>query len=161
MSVDIIADGRTKVTFVDAADDIADVAAPTAAEANAGTDLQEFITPDGLAVELSDDSVDTSALNSTFSAMKVGRSSVTLEITFKDQGKTNAPWTTVADRAPGFLVIRRNVASEGAFAASDEVEVYTVVCGDHKIIPAAENEVSKFAIDLYSTADPVLDATVA
>jgi len=161
MSVDIISDGKTKVTFVAAADDIADTNAPTVAELGAGVDVEAFITPDGMAIELSDDSVDTSALNSTFSTMKVGRSSVSIEITFKDQGKDAAPWTTVEGRAAGFLVVRRNVDSETGYAAADEVEVYTVTCGDIKIVPAAENEVSKFAVDMFSSSDPVLDATVA
>lgn len=155
---DILIDGKVKVTFAPA---VADTSAPTTAELGAGEDIEAFITPDGLAVELSDDSVDTSALNSTFTTMKVGRSSVTLNVTFKDQGKDNAPWTTFANRASGYMVVRRNIDSTDAYSVGDDVEVYTVKAGDHMIVPAAENEVSKFNIDLFSQADPVLDAVVA
>lgn len=158
---DILIDGKVKVTFIPSTTGVADTSAPDTTELAAGADVEAYITPDGLAVELSDDSVDTSALNSTFTTMKVGRSNVTLGLTFKDQGKGAAPWTTFADRASGHLVVRRNVDASTAYADGDDVEVYTVKAGDHMIVPAAENEVSKFNIDLFSQADPVLDAVVA
>lgn len=153
---DIISDGQVKVTWLTS---LTAPGAPSAAELSAGTDLEGFITPDGLSVEIGDDSVDTSALNSTFSTTKAGRGTVAIEVTFKDQGRDQAPWSTFVGRPSGYLVIRRNVDSSTAYAASQSVEVYAVTAGDHKIQPPAANEVAKFAVEYFSSTDPVLSAS--
>lgn len=155
---DVISDGKVKVTWVDA---LVDPAAPTTAELGGGVDLESFITPDGLAVEIGDDEVDTSSLNSTFSATRAGRGTVDIEVTFKDQGKNNAPWTTFSDRPAGFMVIRRNIDSDVAYSAGDDVEVYTATAGDPQIEAPAANEMSKFMIGFYASSDPILAASVA
>lgn len=153
---DIIGDGMVKVTWVTS---LASTTAPSAATLGGGTDLQGYITPDGLGIEVGDDEVDTSALNSTFSSKKVGRGTVSIELTFKDQGKANAPWTTFASRPTGYLVVRRNVAAATAWASGQYAEVYTVKAGDQMPLPAVANELSRFKVNLFSTADPVMHAT--
>lgn len=155
---DIISDGKVKVTWCTT---LSSTSSPSAAELTSGDDLEGYITPDGLSIDLGDDEVDTSALNSTFSSTIAGRGTVSIEVTFKDQGKGNAPWTTFDDRPTGWLVVRRNVASTTAYASGQYVEVYTVACGDPKLIAPAANEVAKFAVDFYSSTDPVLHATTA
>lgn len=155
---DIISDGMVRVTWLTS---LASTTAPSAAALTAGVHLEGFITPDGLAIELGDDSVDTSALNSTFSSSRAGRGTVTVELTFKDQGKANPPWTTFDSRPTGYLVVRRNLASSTAYAATQYVEVYTVKAGDQNPIAPAANEVAKFSVALFSTADPVVHATTA
>ena len=155
---DVISDGKVKVTWVTA---LANPSTPTTAELAGGVDLEGFITPDGLAVEIGDDEVDTSSLNSTFSATRAGRGTVSIEVTFKDQGKGNAPWTTFSDRPAGFMVIRRNVDSATAYATSDDVEVYAATAGDPQIEAPAANEMSKFMVAFFASSDPILAASVA
>lgn len=155
---DIISDGKVKVTWVTS---LSSTTSPSAAELSAGTDLEAFITPDGLSIEIGDDSVDTSALNSTFSTTKAGRGTVSIEVTLKDQGRDQVPYSTFDNRPAGFLVVRRNIDSATAYASGQYVEVYSCTAGDHKIQPPAANEVAKFAVEFFSSTDPVLHATAA
>lgn len=155
---DIIADGMVKVGWVTT---LSSLTSPTATQITAGVDLESFLTPDGLGIELGDEAVDTSALNSTFSTEKAGRGTVSIELTFKDQGQANAPWTTFASRPAGYLVVRTGVAATTDWAASQRVDVYSVKAGDRKPIAPVSNEVAKFSVQLFSTADPSIAATVA
>lgn len=155
---DIISDGKIKVGFVTT---LTSTTSPSTAEVTAGVDLESFITPDGLSIDLGDDEVDTSALNSTFSTKAVGRGTVSIEITMKSQGYAAAPWTTFDARPSGYLVVRRNVSSSTDWAAAQIVEVYTVTAGDRKPMPPAANEVAKFSVDFFSSTDPVLHAVLA
>lgn len=155
---DIISDGMVKVGWVTT---LSSLTSPTATQITAGVDLESFLTPDGLAIELGDDEVDVSALNSTFSPTKPGRGTVSIELTFKDQGQANAPWTTFASRPAGYLVVRYGVATTTDWAASQKVDVYSVKAGDRKPIAPAANEVAKFSVQLFSTADPSFAATTA
>lgn len=157
---DLISDGMTRATWLTS---LASTTSPSAAAVEAGVDLEAVLTPDGLAIELGDDEVDTSALNSTFSATAAGRGTVSIELTLKQQGRTAAPWTTfhASPRPSGYLVVRRGLPVATSYAASQHVEVYPVKAGDVKPLPPAPNEVAKFAVQLFPSADPVLDATCA
>ena len=62
---DIVNDGMTRVAFVPT---ISSAAAPTVAEIGAGEDLEMFLTPDGLGMEFGNDSIDVTALSSTYNA---------------------------------------------------------------------------------------------
>lgn len=155
---DIVSDGMTRVTWVAT---LASVTSPSAATIEAGTDLEGFITPDGFNESVSNDDVDSSALNSTFSTTEPGRTTVELELTFKDQGKANPPYSTFAGRTSGYLVIRRGVAVATSYAASQTVDVYTVTASDPYFQSPAANEVTKVAFKFFNTAPPSLDATTA
>lgn len=155
---DIISDGKTKVTWLTS---LASTTAPSAAAVTAGVHLEGFITPDGLAIDLGDDEVDTSALNSTANTARAGRGTVSIEVTFKDQGRAAVPWTTFASRPTGYLVVRRNVDSTDAYASGQFVEVYTVTAGDRQPVAPAANEMQKFTVKFFSSADPNLHATTA
>lgn len=155
---DQVTDGMTLVSWVTT---LTSTTSPSAAQLAAGVALESWITPDGLGIELGDDEVDTSSLNSTFSSRKAGRGTVSIELTMKDQGRGVAPWDTFDNRPAGFLAVRRNVLATTAFAASDLVEIYTAKAGDRKPIAPAPNEASKFAVQLFSSTDPELHATCA
>ena len=142
---DIISDGMTKVSWVTT---ISNTAAPTTAELNAGVALESYITPDGLGISTGTDSVDTGALNSTQNTQVPGRRSDDITLTFKDQGRANAPYTTFASRPTGYLVVRRGVASTTAWASSQKVTVYPGTAGDRQDVPTAPNEVLKFAVPI-------------
>lgn len=154
---DQYSDGNVKVGWVTT---LASITVPETSEVTAGVDLESFITPDGLQISLGDDSVDTSALNSTFSTSKAGRATVEIELTFKQQGVGNAPWTTFASRPSGWLVVRRNVATTTDWANGQLVEVYPCKAGDRKLAPPAANELEKFMVQFFPTSDPQLHATL-
>ena len=155
---DIISDGLTRVSWVTT---IANTAAPTASELNAGVALEGFITADGWNASTSTDDVDNSALNSTQNTALAGRRSDSIELTFKQQGKGNAPWTTFAGNPVGYLVRRSGVAATTAWAASQKVTVYTVQAGFRDEKAPAKNELEKFAVDFKITAGTVDTATTA
>jgi len=155
---DVIIDGKVAVVF---APSVADISAPTTAEITAGVVLHDFLTMDGFSIDFSVADIDTTALSSTFNTLLPGRLELTTEATFKDQGRTAAPWTTFADNVEGYLIVRRNVAANDAFVASDSVEVYPVQAGVRQPIAPAANEVSKFGITFHHTTAPNIDAVVA
>ena len=155
---DIISDGLTKVSFVPT---ISNTSAPTTAELDAGTGLETFLTPDGLAIEISTESVDTTALSSTYNASLPGRQTASTELTLKFQGDAVAPFSTFAAKPEGYIVVRRNLASTTAWTAAQVVEVYPVQAGIRRRQPPAGNEVLKFTVQLFHTSIPVQGATVA
>lgn len=155
---DIVSDGLTRVTWVPS---IASPAAPTAAELNGGVALEGFITADGWDASTSTDPVDNSALNSTQNTQLAGRRSDTVTLTFKQQGKTAAPWTTFAGQPTGYLVRRSGVASGTAWASGQKVTVYPVQAGYRDEKAPAKNEMEKFAVPFYMTGQVLDTAAVA
>lgn len=160
-SGDLVYDGNVKVAW---AASIADISAPTAAECTGATELSDDITPDGLAISLSDATVDNSALSSDFDTSVPGRSTPQITLTYKtlySDGTSRPAVTTLTKGATGYLIVRRNKAVTTAFAATDKVEVYPATCGRPSPSPVAKNEVQKSSVMLFPSADPDLNAVVA
>ncbi|MEV5138426.1 hypothetical protein AB0K71_05710 [Streptomyces syringium] len=157
---DLISDGKTKVCW---ASSLTSQTAPTATELNALADYTLRITPDGLKIDPDTAEVDTSSLGSRFDTMETGRVKFSVELTFK-KGTTvqeQAPWSTLTYGTHGYLVVRRGIDYETAFAAGQNVEVYPVACGEPAEQPPAANEVSKFVSKMMLTSAPTTRATVA
>lgn len=157
---DVIVDGKTRVYWVPS---ISSISAPTVAELDAGTDFTERITPDGLTITPETAKVDNSHLGSTFTTNRAGRRSFDLGVTFKrgDTPTDDLPWTTLTYQATGYLVVRRILPRDTAWAASQECEVYPVECGEPQQTPPAPNEVAKFMSPLMLTSEPDTRAVVA
>lgn len=155
---DIVSDGNVRIVWVTT---LSSVTSPTATQINAGVDLTPFITPDGWNVTTSEATVDNSALNSVDDTVLPGRRSDEIEVTFKHQGDSAAPWTTFANNPAGYLVERRSVAYGTAVAASQKVRVFTVTAGFRNKLPAAPNELEKFSVKFYKSAAVSDSATVA
>lgn len=161
----LVHDGMYKVTWVST---IANQAAPTVAELNAGTSIQLEcqVTPDGLGREASDESVDTSRLCSVFSTMQVGRTSfeVSLTLVRLDEvamGAIDRAYRNLDKGTRGYLVIRDNLPATTAYAATQDVEVFPVQCGTRSKANPAANELQTFTLPLFVTGDPSLDGLVA
>lgn len=157
---DVINDGKTRVAWVAT---ISNIAAPTVAELEAGSDFTTRVTPDGLNTPAETADVDSSSLASTFTTNRVGRRSYSPEVTFKrgDNATDDLPWTTLTYQTMGYLVIRRVLAYTEAWAAGQEVEVYPVECGERNTIPPAPNEVGKFTSPMKLREEPNTSAVVA
>ncbi|NXY93501.1 hypothetical protein HYE82_03570 [Streptomyces sp. BR123] len=157
---DLISDGKTKVVW---ASSIANLAAPTTTELNAGSDFTTRITPDGLKLDPSTADVDTSSLASTFDTKTVGRVGFEVELTFK-RGSTageDLPYTTLKYGVSGYLVVRRGIDYATAWASGQKCEVYPITCGEPANSSPAANEVMKFASPMMVTSSPQTAATVA
>ena len=151
---DLLGDGNVKVTFCLT---IANISAPTAAELNAGVDLQEYITKDGLGISPEQAAVDNTSLASRDETEDAGTVKYSLELTCKrkQDAVDDVAWNTLTDGQLGYLAVRRTIANETAWIAGQEVEVYPVRCGRPNRQPTALNEAQKFVSKLFnhSTAD--------
>lgn len=157
---DSTTDGRTKVYAVAS---IANIAAPTVAELNAGIDLSGLITPDGLeGFEPDTGDVDNAKLNSTFNSVLPGRVSVSgTQVTMIKQTGTDTVYNTLVYGFATNIVIRRDVTSTTAWTIGDKVETWPSACGEVKNLKPAGNEVHKYTIPLKPSAQPNLRGTVA
>jgi hypothetical protein len=140
---DLISDGKTRVAWVAS---IANIAAPTVAELNAGLDLTPRITPDGLKIDPSTADVDTSSLASRFDTKETGRVGFENELTLKRGSTTpeDLPYNTLLYGVHGNLVVRRGLDYETAWTIGQQVEVYPTACGEPANVSPAPNEVMKF-----------------
>jgi len=157
---DITSDGKTRVYWVTT---IANIAAPTTTELNAGIDLTSTLTADGLSGLQPDTAdVDTSSLASTFNTMVNGRSSFSnTRLRLKKQSGTDTIFTTLVRDTAGYLVIRRSVTQATAWASSQGVEVYPALCGEVARMDPEPNTVERYEIPIKITATPNLRAAVA
>jgi hypothetical protein len=156
---DITADGAVKIYWLTSAP--SNTSAPTTTELNAGVDLTPYITADGWSVSTSTADIDVSALNSVDNLVIPGRRSDEIEVTFKSQGDTSAPWTTFASRPSGYLVERIGVAYGTAWTAAQKVRIFPVTAADRARVPAAANEVVKFSVSFKKSGAVIDQATVA
>jgi len=157
MSV-VIIDGRVRVTSCTA---IANIAAPTVAELNAGTALQGYITPDGLDIAMDTGGVDTSNLGSTFTTMRAGRRKPAITATMHHDSPTDTPYNLFVYRATGFLVVRRGVDATTAWTIGDKVEVYPYEAGEATQEKPEPDGTWDFTSPLFVTSDPNTRAVVA
>lgn len=121
-------DKMVKVSFVPT---ITSIAAPTVAELEAGTSLEGRLLPDGLARPSDTARVDNSKMNSDFNTSIAGRRTFDgLMVKYvrgpSSDTEAQAVETVLVYRAEGYLVVRSNIASSTAWAASQKVEVYPV-----------------------------------
>ena len=151
---DIILDGKVKVYSVPS---IANIAAPTTTELNAGTNLGSLLTKDGLQGFQPDTaSVDTTALNSTYGTNLPGLAELSMgALRFKAQ--TQATDTIravfVKDYTTNIVIRRGGQLETTAWTSGDKIEVWPVTCGYRKDGEFESNAVQKYDIPVaFSTA---------
>jgi hypothetical protein len=148
------------LTRVDWVVTIANTAAPTAAELNAGTNLSTFVSKDGVQPGLSSNNVDVANISSNFDAQVVGSYGGTLNLRgFRKS--TDTFWTLQVYGTIGHVVIRRGTLYSTAYSAAQKVEVYPAQM--HEPIPdnSAANTSVMFTAPFAITGTPQLKATVA
>lgn len=157
---DLLGDGNVKVTFCLT---LSSISNPPAAELNAGVDLQELLTKDGLDINPEQAAVDNTSLASRDETEDAGTSKYNLELTGKRQEADvdDVAWNTLTDRQLGFLAVRRNRAHEDDWEAGDPAEVYPVRCGRPRMQPPAINTAQTFKSKLYNYKAPDPVAVVA
>lgn len=156
---DIITDGKTKVSYVPT---IEDISGPTTTELDAGLSLEGVMTPDGLVgFEAETADVDASSLNSTFDTKRSGRAaySGTL-LRLKRQSGTDDAFTTLKREVEGYVVIRRGVDSNAAWANGQDVEVYPIQCGEVRFLTPEPNSMQRFEVPVKIHTEPNLRAVV-
>jgi hypothetical protein len=158
----IIIDGRVRVTWCTT---IANIAAPTTTELNAGSALEGLLTPDGLNVTASTNGVDVSTLKSTFTTMRAGRRSFDVSLTFHHDDTSDLGFTLFTYRTTGYLVIRRpRLAATDATTAwlsTQNIEVYPLDTGERTEVPPKPDGTYDLTIPFFLMADPNTRAVVA
>lgn len=157
---DIPVDGKTRVAYVPT---IANKAAPSVSELNAGTLLQTLITADGLiGFEPETADVDTTSLASEFDTVTIGRDSFSgTMLRLKKQSGTDTAFDTLIRGATGFLAVRRYVPQAQAWAAADKVNVYPIICGQTRELQPEANTVARYEVPTKIHDEPVLRAVVS
>ena len=159
---DIIVDGMTRVAFVPT---IANTAAPTTAELNAGTLLTTTLIPAGLeGFENSTAEVDNTSLASTFDTKLPGRQSFSgTGLVLKKQDGTDTVFNLLSvPGTNGYIVIRDGIANGTAWATGDKVEVYPVRTATHSMQGRGEaNSLLRYRVPTLVTSAPNLKAVVA
>lgn len=153
---------------------LADPAAPTVSEIQAGTDLTGQRTRDGLKTPDSGTTVDASdgsSLRNKSTAGTYGGDPIELTF-FRDTLLANdISWSTFTRGLVGFLVVARfgwaqdTTTGRGSVSATptvaDRCEVWAVEFVSKAMLDTAENEDHKFSVKLATPDDPEMDAVVA
>ena len=157
---DIPIDGKVRVAFVTA---IANLAAPTTTELNAGMLLQQTMTADGLGgfrPETAD--VDNSSLASTFNTATLGRVSYSnMMLRFKKQDNVDTIWNTLTKGTTGFIVLRRYIDHTSAWASTQKVQVFPIIVAIEADVDPEPNSLGRWESPLKLTAEPNLRAVIA
>jgi hypothetical protein len=158
---DIVVDGRVKVYLVPT---ISNINSPTTAELNAGTQVDNLLTPDGLiGFEAETQAVDTTALNSTFNTKAAGRADYTgTMLRLKKQSGTDALYNAYPRDTPLYVVIRRDGSlASTAWGTGQKVGVFPATTGERRDLAPAANEVQKWEMPLFISNTPNQTATIA
>lgn len=157
---DIIADGRTRASWVTT---IANIAAPTVAELNAGILLQSTLTPAGLkGLQPETAKIDASSLASRITLQRNGRAGIDgAMLEFKKQDATDTIYDTLLFGTAGYLVVRTSILETTAWTIAQKVRVYPMECGEVIHVDIEENTLERYQIPLTLTGTWNLRATVA
>lgn len=164
MSV-VIMDGRVRVSWLTTC---ANIALPTVAELNAGTNITSFITPDGLDISVSTGKVPVGNVGSTFTLNRVGRREPDISLTLHHDSPTDTPWNLLVYRATGFLAVRTGVdtatnwtVGHGGGGSVGALQMFPVECGEYNPVKPAPDTAWDFMVPLTVYLDPNLRAVVA
>lgn len=149
-------EGRTKVRFVST---ISNIAAPTVAEINAGTDLTGFTAKDGVDTPANQNNVDSATIADTFDAQVPGSWGGSVGLTLFRDDSADTAWNLLTYGLVGYLVISR-VATNFP-TVGNKVEVWPVTSHQPVVLPSAGNETVKFTAQFPVRSQPNLSATVA
>jgi hypothetical protein len=151
-------DGMIRVYY---AATVSNKAAPTVAEANAGTSLSNFITKDGVNTPATQNMVDNASLAETYDAQVPGSFGGPITFTGIRDNATDTFWNLITYNLTGYILIRRGVATATAWTIADKVEVYPVQFHEPLPLPTASNEQGRFTVQAAVTSQPNLKAVMA
>lgn len=153
-------EGYTAVWWIPTELGIGDITAPTTAELGLGTDISTFVTKDGVNTPQNQNMVDNASIADIFDAQTVGSWGGSLELTaFRDDAADDA-WDLFNYGDVGYVVIRRLVPYDQAWAADDVCEVYPAQMHEPINNASAANENTRFKATCAVTRTPELNAVV-
>lgn len=157
---DIVADAKTRVAYVPA---IANIAAPTTTELNAGTLLHYMITAAGLTgLQPSTNTIPTTSLGSRSNTSRNGR--VTFEqfnLEIKKQDGTDTVYNLLVRGLTGFLAVRNSIDVDTAWASTQKLRVYPIEVGEAGWVDPEPDSLERYMVPMTVTVDPNQRAAVA
>lgn len=161
MTTDIIGDGKERWDIVSS---IANIAAPTAAELNAGVRISQWMTKDGATGFVADTAdADTSSKESTFKTAVNGMISLNgPTFTLKRQSPlgSDAAFTAMPTDGTAYAVRRNSVAAATAYSAGQLVDVFPVQFSQKAKVDQDDNQAEKFKVPVKITSQPKFDVAV-
>lgn len=151
-------DGNMRVFVVDS---IADEAAPTVAEIDAGTEITSFIPKNGWGASNSANRVDTGDLSTLYDSEVLGTWKITLDLTILRDDTTDTAWDEFQTHGAQTHIVVLPFKGTGSVAASDVCQVYPVETGQATPNQSAANERQTASVPLAVTGEPSLDGSVA
>lgn len=151
----------TQIVFV-AAGGIANIAAPTVAEINAGTDLTNLIV--SLEASTRGNVVNTPALDSLFETTIPGTVTATFTMEAYRDDTTDTVWDTLPRGTSGFIVISRfgfGGATVADPAIGDVVEVWPIKVVTRSATPLQSGDSQRCTVECTVPTEPDEDAVVA
>lgn len=148
--------GFTKVAWVTTVT----LAAPTAAQLNAGTRLETFVRsmPN---IPRSANLVDVATLDNKYEKRQVGtRGGEVMTAEFLRDGTTDTAWTTLAEDTAGYFVVARKGIAGATFAAGDKVDVYPATIASQVDGTPGRNDPDFFVAEMVVTDTPNRNVTV-
>jgi hypothetical protein len=157
------ADGNVSVLVVPA---LTDPLAPTVAELTAPTavDISCYLTSDGYTPGLDEQVISDERLCSTQVFEQPGRFTRTLDTIYIDNTNTTDPNEAKETLVPGsthYLVVRRGLPYEDAYAAAQTVFVSPIKAGQYNDQPPEANSVLKTAQKQFITGASVVGTVAA
>ncbi len=151
-------DGMIRIQVVAS---IANIAAVTVAEYNAGTDITNFVTKDGLTVPANQNMVPNSSLAERFDSEVVGSFGGPVTLTGIRDNTTDTFWDLVVWGTETHLVVRRGIATATAAAAAQKIEVLPIQWHEPIPVQTASNEQGRFTATAAVRSQPNYKAVLA
>lgn len=138
---------------------VANLAAPTAAEITAGTNLTSFLI--SLNASSQGNTVPTPDISTLFETSIPGTVQASLTADFYRDDTTDTAWTTLARSTEGFFVIQRYGNTGGNPATADDVEVWPIMVVSRTMSNMANNTAMTFTVTCSVPVEPNESAVVA
>ena len=155
-------EGQVRVDYV------ATIANPNApdvsSELNTTTPLSSWITPDGLALAVNNNTVTTTSLLSTYDTSVPGTQGGPITFTMKkhETPASDTAWNLFKTGPSGNIVIRWGQGGgSGAWTAGDKVMVFPGKATKAQMNATSSNTEQTFTFDWHPSVEPSLDATAA
>lgn len=150
-------EGRTNVYWVVS---ITTASTPSLTEIQAGVDLSNFVTKDGVAVNINTNNVDSATIAETFDAMVPGSWGADLQLTMFRDDSADTAWDTCVYGSNGYVVIDRFRATGSDPGNGDNVEVWPASMHQPAPQNSAANTQVRFVESFAVRSQPYLSATV-
>lgn len=157
---DVIINGNWRIWSVPS---IANIAAPTTTELNAGVAYEMLLTPDGFqGFATTTNWVDTSPLGGTFATKQPGTVDFgDMSLTFKWQSGVDTIFNTLVINYATNIVVRRRVPRATAWTSGQLLQVYPIVCGQFTPRDYESNVVDTFTVPVGPSLAPELRSVIA